>query len=185
METNSKHISNDYLVLEYQKGNKLALKILIRQFHPRLKEQIYIQTRDKASLDDLVQESWYGIIKGLNTVEIRINFEVWALSIARRKAIDWIRKQQQIRKRMVALVNEESNLVSIKEEELDHQIVRKQKLKEAILELVPTQSIVLSMFYLDNYSINEISEILKISEGTVKSRLFNAREHLKKILINT
>ena len=52
MRVNSEHISNDYLVLKYQKGNKDALKVLIRQFHPRLKEQIYIQTRDKASIDD-------------------------------------------------------------------------------------------------------------------------------------
>ena len=118
-------------------------------------------------------------------MDLRINFEVWALSIARRKAIDWIRQQQQNRKRIEVLLNEESNVVSNKEEELDIQIIRKRKLKEAIQVLSSTQRIVLSMFYLDNYSVNEISELLKISEGTVKSRLFNAREQLKKILIKT
>ena len=185
MRANSEHISNDYLVLKYQEGNKDALKVLIRQFHPRLKEQIYIQTRDKASLDDLAQESWYGIIKGLNSVDVRINFEVWALSIARRKAIDWIRQQQQTRKRAQLLLEEESNTILTKDDEIDILIERKKRLRDAINQLTQSQRIVLSMFYLDNYSINELSEILKISEGTVKSRLFNAREKLKKILIKT
>ncbi|GAB5408121.1 MAG: sigma-70 family RNA polymerase sigma factor [Balneolaceae bacterium] len=181
MKKNSEHIINDYLVARYQEGDKEALKELIRQFNPSLERQIYAQTRDKTSLDDLVQESWYAIISGLSTLKIRISFDVWALSIARRKAIDWIRHQQSERKRAQEIyVNEQIQHTSA-EGELEIILERKAKVNIAIKRLPYTQRVVLSMFYLENYSVKEISEILVISAGTVKSRLYNAREHLKEI----
>ncbi len=180
MKKEEKHIPNDYLVTRYQEGDKQALKHLIKQFHPRLEQQILSQTRDKASLEDLVQESWYAIIAGLSKVTLRINFEVWALSIARRKAVDWIREQQRTRKRALLLVHEEGNTPT-EEDALDIILERKARLKLAIKGLPHSQRIVLTMFYLENYSVQEISDVLRISPGTVKSRLFNAREHLKEI----
>ena len=67
-------------------------------------------------------------------------------------------------------------------EEMNKRNEQIQRLKKAISLLPSTQRMVLSLFYLENYSLKEISGILDISEGTVKSRLFNAREHLKETL---
>lgn len=54
---------------------------------------------------------------------------------------------------------------------------------KACLKLLPeSQKIILELFYKENLSLSEISDILDISVGTVKSRLFTAREHLKKII---
>ncbi len=182
MGKEKEHILNDYLVAKYQNGDQKALKLLIKQFHPRIEQQIFAQTRDKTSLDDLVQESWYAIIGGLASVNLRISFEVWALSIARRKAIDWIREQQRARKRAQMIAQEEKTENPSEEDFLDIILERKARLKVAISGLPHSQRIVLTMFYLENYSVKEISEVLRISGGTVKSRLFNAREHLKEIL---
>ena len=46
------------------------------------------------------------------------------------------------------------------------------------------QQIVLKLFYTEEYSLIEICEILGLSLGTVKSRLFYAREKLKTIIKN-
>ncbi len=181
MRPNSEHIINDYLVVRYQEGDKESLRKLIRKFNSSLERQIYAQTRDKASLDDLVQESWYSIISGLSTLKISISFDIWALSIARRKAIDWIRKQQLVRRKTQEIYLNDHVQQDSDGDEYDIIQERKAKLKIAIEGLPQTQKIVLSMFYLENYSVNEISEVLEISSGTVKSRLFNARESLKEI----
>ena len=49
----------------------------------------------------------------------------------------------------------------------------------AIKKIPENQQIILRLFYVEEYSILEISNILYISKGTVKSRLFYAREKLK------
>lgn len=59
------------------------------------------------------------------------------------------------------------------------------KLLRAIPELTNDLQQVLYLFYTDNYALNEISEILNISVGTVKSRLFHARGKLKTIFKNS
>lgn len=182
MKNIGRPMKTDVLVQRYQQGDKDSLKVLIKEFHPRLEQQVFVQTRDQDSLQDVVQEAWYAIISNLETVQLTISFDVWALSIARRKGIDWVRQQQRLRKKVLAIQNEELVEMVPAEEDLDTLLERKARLRMAIKELPRTQRIVLTMFYLENYSVKEISEILRVSQGTVKSRLFTAREHLKHIL---
>ena len=53
---------------------------------------------------------------------------------------------------------------------------------EALAALKPHHSAILSLYYLEEMPIQEIAQILDIPEGSVKSRLFYARERLKKLL---
>ena len=57
-------------------------------------------------------------------------------------------------------------------------------LLKAIQSLSINQQMVIRLFYVEEYSLKDISDTLKISVGTVKSRLFHAREKLKLILKN-
>lgn len=153
---------------------------LIKRFHPKLRDRIYYHTRDKDSLDDLTQEAWYGIITSLDSVSLQISFDVWAYSIARRKAIDWIRKNQRQRNKAEQLQHEQkTNQYEVTDAVPDELI---ESIHIHIQKLPASQQIVLKMFYLENLSIKEISQTLAISDGTVKSRLYNARKNLKKVL---
>ena len=169
------------LLLCYQAGDEDALKQLIRLTHPKMEKVILSSIRKKSAAEDLLQECWYAIIPQLKTLKIEISFQAWALSIAKRKAIDWIRAQQQQRKN-----NEWSDVEADESIQLDSQDTIYEKLKRIRVEieqLPESQKIVLKLFYLENLSISEVSGVLGISEGTVKSRLFTARESLKKNVI--
>lgn len=171
--------TNEELARRYQMGDRDALKELIRRFDPVLKSKVYNHTRDTDSIADIVQECWYVIINNLDEVKFQIGFEAWALNIGRNKAVDWIRNQQLQRKKLleISVDLEEANtdLEDIKASRV--QIIKSQ------IELLPeSQKIILELFYKDNFSLTEVSKILDISVGTAKSRLFNAREHLKKLI---
>ena len=59
---------------------------------------------------------------------------------------------------------------------------RKEKMREALARLPSMQKEIITLYYFEELSLHEISENLNISEGTVKSRLFNARTLLKKLI---
>jgi RNA polymerase sigma-70 factor (ECF subfamily) len=104
---------------------------------------------------------------------------VWALAIARHKAIDWIREQQQSREHGHQIRAQAESKIHDKKDDTGN---RMELVQKGIQQLSSAQRIVLTMFYLENLSIKEISKVLDITEGTVKSRLFYAREKLKDII---
>ncbi|NNK71878.1 MAG: RNA polymerase sigma factor, partial [Flavobacteriaceae bacterium] len=105
-------------------------------------------------------------------------FKSWAMRIVVRKAIDWTRKQKR---RPISI----SNFKQKEQEQIEEGGSREdllRRLNEAIKNLPENQGAVLHLFYIQEYNLKEIAEILDISKGTVKSRLYYAREHLKQLL---
>ncbi len=94
------------------------------------------------------------------------------------KSLDWIKSKEKERQYNAVFYKEQS----IFENETNENELIKQKLLKAIKSLSNNQQIVIKLFYVEEYSLNEISVLLKISVGTAKSRLFHAREKLKEIL---
>ncbi|MEX2595314.1 MAG: RNA polymerase sigma factor [Salibacteraceae bacterium] len=180
------HISSEQLVEQYQNGNRDALKLLIKIFHPKMTRTIHYYTQNLEPADDLAQECWYHIIRQLGQVDLKISFDAWAHTIAKRKAIDWIREQQHSRKMDRELLNQSAEADYGNNEGLrsisDDKQTKLAVIQTAIQKLPHSQKIVLSMFYLENLSVKEIGNVLEVSNGTVKSRLFHARENLKKII---
>lgn len=182
MNRKSKHIDTETLLHKYQQGDRNALKLLIKRFHPKLVNTIRYTINRIEPAEDIAQECWYAIVQQLDKLEIKINFDAWALTIARRKSIDWIREQQRERKyarQLQAEAEADSDMVTEYSEEPPGLL---STIQNSIQQLPPTQRIVLKMFYLENLTLKEISQILGIPEGTIKSRLFTARESLKEIL---
>ncbi len=168
------------LVIAAQDGRPDALKALISRFHPRLLRCIKYHAGNDAPAEDLAQDCWYAIISRLNDLKLQVSFNAFIATVARRRAIDWIRKEQRNRLRYSSEpLSSDIGVSSPKEDKTEQQLAL---IREGILQLPATQRIILSMFYLENRSLKNIAEQLRISEGTVKSRLFYARESLKQQL---
>ena len=180
MNNRSNHILNESIARKYQSGDREALKDLIRRFNPQLRSKIYYHTRNKDSVHDISQDCWYVIITKLEEVKFQVGFEAWALNIARNKSIDWIRHQQKERNRKSD--SEQENSSSDQVEENDLRDARINEIRKSMNLISDAQRIVLELFYVENLSIKEISIVLGISSGTVKSRLYTAREYLKKTI---
>tara|TARA_R110002096_G_scaffold153285_6_gene316990 strand:+ start:4605 stop:5147 length:543 start_codon:yes stop_codon:yes gene_type:complete len=179
MHKHTDHIINEELARRYQSGDKEALKELIKRFNSALAAKVYAHTRDKDSLNDIIQECWYAIINNLDEVKFQIGFEAWAFNIGRNKAVDWIRRQQLQRNKLAEILDEQSVATDDTNDDRELQI---REMKASMNLLPEPQKIILELFYKDNLSLTEVSEVLGISKGTVKSRLFTAREQLKKLI---
>ncbi len=179
-------IFDGLLVLQYQNGDKKALALLVKRWHVKMCKQAYWYTKNIDVAKDIAQDSWGVILKNMHSIKDTNSFGSWALTIVNRKAIDWIRRSKKTNEKLYQFYeNSKANYETIENNnniDIDSNIVtinRTKTIISAINNLPENQQIIIRMFYLEEYTIQEISVILKISKGTVKSRLFYAREKLK------
>lgn len=170
-------LTDSKLVLEYQSGNFKAMTILVERWHHKFCKQAYWYTKNRVVAKDIAQDSWKIIIHKLINLRKPEKFGYWALAIVCRKAIDYTRKQSKTIERLKvyheSLINDSYD-TDIRDDSV--------KILVALKSLPMNQQIVLRLFYIENYSLKEIGKSLDLSEGTIKSRLFYAREKLKAII---
>jgi RNA polymerase sigma-70 factor (ECF subfamily) len=169
---------DSWLVEKYLSGHSNALTVLVKRWHVKLCKQAYWYTKDYESAKDIAQDSWKVIIEKLHNLKEPKKFGSWVLSIVTNRSIDWIRKQDIRNKRNEFYIPE---LIDDTEEKINNSS-NTSKVARAIEELPDNQQIVIKLFYIESFTIIQISKLLKVSKGTVKSRLFYAREKLKSTL---
>jgi len=166
------------LVEKLQSGNKAALATLVKRWHLEFCKKAYWIVKDADLSKDIAQDSWTTIIDKIETLKDSSSFAGWAYRIVYSKSFDALRKKSREQIKQQDYAKDISSLVEDYKE--DSQL--KNKLSKAIQSLPVQQQLVIKLFYIEDYSLKEISVTLKISVGTVKSRLFHAREKLKLIL---
>ncbi|MFD2561149.1 RNA polymerase sigma factor [Aquimarina rubra] len=179
--TNTNKTFDSLLVLQCQSGNKKAAAILVKRWHEKLCKQAYWYSKDIEASKDIAQDSWSTILLKIHHLKDPNSFGSWALTIVTRKSYDWLRKNK---KELEHLNSYSENLYqdSMGDDTCDKDDRIMIVLKKAIKTLPSDQQMVLHLFYLEGYSVKQIGKIANISTGTVKSRLFTAREKLKLIL---
>lgn len=173
-------ITDSKLVLEYRSGTKVTLTTLVERWHKKFCENAFWIVKDADLAKDIAQESWSTIIDKIDSLHDLNSFGFWALRIVYSKSIDALRNKSNERLKQQEYLKDESSIVEDYKE--DNQL--RDKLLKTIKDLSSHQQVVIKLFYLEEYSLKEISKTLKISEGTVKSRLFHAREKLKQTIKN-
>lgn len=173
------YITDAELVIQYQSGDASAMSLLVERWHKIFCDKAYWIVKDPDISKDIAQESWRTIIKSINKLKDNKRFAAWALRIVYSKSIDYLKTSTKERV-MKSTLSYEKQMETINLDNDDKQL--KQALLKAISELRLHQQVVIRLFYIEEYSLKEISEMLGVSIGTAKSRLFHAREKLKKDL---
>jgi RNA polymerase sigma-70 factor (ECF subfamily) len=172
-------IVDGWLVLQYQSGNDKALPLLVKRWHKKFCSKAYWVIKDKDVSKDIAQESWKTIMNKIHRLEDPNSFGSWALTIVYRKSLDLMKDNKKKMDKLHQYQYEQESINTTKE--VDN-IGLKRSLLEAIKSLSEQHQIVINLFYVEDYSLKQIGEILDISVGTAKSRLFHAREKLKTLI---
>jgi RNA polymerase sigma-70 factor (ECF subfamily) len=176
-------VLDDWLVLAAQGGEADAFEALARRWHRRLIAHAYRRTAHPEGATEATQDAWLAIIRGLPRLHDPSRFPAWAYRIVDHKAVDWLRRRRRRRAlddRLQAhpeVFDPDPRARSPEPEDSPDPVAR---LRSALNDLPGDQRLLLALSYTDGRSVREIAGMLGIPEGTVKSRLFHARQHLKR-----
>jgi RNA polymerase sigma-70 factor (ECF subfamily) len=165
-----------------QEGNGEAFGALVERYKAKVFNLAYSWTQDRAAADDLAQEVFIKAYFSLPGFKSKSEFGTWLYRIALNHIKDYFRKKK-IRQKDISLEEAGENALSVEngrrgEEEQSRE--RRKALVQAALQRLPEKyRIILTLRDLQGLSYEEISRILRLSPGTVDSRLFRARKKLR------
>lgn len=169
---------------------KIDLNNLYEEYGRYLYHLCLKLTRNKEEAEDLMQDVWVKIVRYSERMDDVDHVKAWLTTICMNTFRDRYRKD--VRRSKYVMNQPESLDVPILDlvpsnsltpaelmEQNDIQSLIQQKVSE--LDVIYRKTI--EYFYVYQYSLIEIAEVMKVSVGTVKSRLFRAKKYLKELLV--
>ena len=161
----------------HSKNNKKKFTELIEENKLRFYKTAKIILKNDDDIYDALQDALLSMYEKYDTLENKEYFSTWGTRIVINKCYDLLRKKKNNVIPIDENVENDARISKYDEYEID-----KYGIKKAMEYLSEEQKLITILYYYDDYSVKEISAIVDIPEGTVKSRLSKAREILKEKL---
>ncbi|MBE5966297.1 MAG: sigma-70 family RNA polymerase sigma factor [Lachnospiraceae bacterium] len=154
---------------------------LIRQYGNDVLRTAYMYVKDSHTAEDIFQDVFIKVNQKLSTFEGNSSIKTWIIRIAINTCKDYLKSAWN--RRVIPMMEyQEDQIVS----DTDFDSVEKQDtddiIKKAVLSLPAKYKDVVLCVYYNEMTIAETAAVLKVAEGTVKSRLSRARQKLKSVL---
>jgi RNA polymerase sigma factor (sigma-70 family) len=180
---------DDKLIKDALTGDQKAYRELVNRHQTSVYHIVYRIVRDRELANDLVQETFMKAFSSLKLYRSEFKFSTWLYKIAANSSIDHLRKKRIRALSLDSPVETEDGTVGFEIPDLTHhpeeEIMRRERstsIEEAITSLPDKYRYVIIARHQEEKSYEEIAAELKVPVGTVKARIFRARELLKKRL---
>ncbi|RLD12768.1 RNA polymerase subunit sigma-24 [candidate division KSB1 bacterium] len=177
------------LVRKAKAGDGRAYDALMEQYHDAVFNIVYRMVRNKQEAEDLTQETFIKAYNSINSFNEEYAFSTWLFKIATNHCIDFFRKRKlktySMDEPMQYKEDEIKHEYASTDPTKEHEMIDSEKsriIREAINKLPEKYRIAIVLRHHEEKSYDEIAQILNLPLGTVKARIFRAREMLKKSL---
>ena len=178
------------LVARAQSGEAAAFDELVVKYSPRLYGLIYNMTSNHEDTNDMLQDVFAKAYRAIKGFRGKSSFYTWIHTIAVNMTLNFLKKRG--RRYHLSLDDVDASIQNDKEfievtstsspvREADLTELQR-RLNEAMMKLSDEHRAVVTMFHIQGMPHAEISKILGVSEGTVRSRLFYANRQLQNYL---
>jgi RNA polymerase sigma factor (sigma-70 family) len=178
------------LVARTQSGEAAAFDQLVVKYTPRLYGLVYNMTSNHEDTNDLLQDIFAKAYRSIRGFRGKSSFYTWIHSISVNMTLNFLKKRG--RRYHLSLDDVDASIQNDKEfleltatsspvREADLSDLQR-RLNEAMMKLSDEHRAVVTMFHIQGMPHAEISKILGVSEGTVRSRLFYANRQLQNYL---
>ena len=178
------------LVARAQAGDAAAFDDLVVKYSPRLYGLIYNMTSNHEDTNDMLQDVFAKAYRAIKGFRGKSSFYTWIHTIAVNMTLNFLKKRG--RRYHLSLDDVDASIQNDKEfieltsttspvREADLGELQR-RLNESMMKLSDEHRAVVTMFHIQGMPHAEISKILGVSEGTVRSRLFYANRQLQTYL---
>ncbi len=183
-------VDDKELVRRAKSGDTYAFDDLVRKYSRRIYSLVYNMTSNKEDTDDLLQDIFAKAYRSLKGFRGKSSFYTWVYAIATNMTLNFLKKRN--RRRTLSL--DDVDLAIDKDEDFIRTTSKsnpvrevnilelQERLNNALMRLSDDHRAVVTMYDIQGIPHAEISRILGVSEGTVRSRLFYAHRQLQTYL---
>lgn len=162
------------LVMACQKGDKKALDTLVRQLEKPVYNAAYRMLGNRDEAADVTQVTFLKVFENIQRFDPSRRLFSWTYRVALNESIDQLKR----RKRTQPLADTAHSDADMPQDNVETSQLR-DEVQATLMELNEDQRAVIALRYFSDCSYREIGEILRLPEKTVKSRLFEARRHMR------
>ena len=162
------------LIKKAKSGDKLAFTELMLQMQDELYKIAKIRLKNDDDVFDVIQDTMLSACKSLKKLKHNEYFKTWIIKIL----INECNKIHRQNKKIIYLENYNQTDLVYNDKYDDFGV------RQAIKKLDEDLKTMVILYYFEDFNIKEISEIQKLPEGTVKSRLSRARKKLESIFLD-
>lgn len=165
------------LMLKAQKGDIKSFETIVKKYQNILLNYFYYLNANSQEAEDLVQDTFLKLYLYRDKYTPSAKLKTFLIRIARNTAIDFYRKMKPVSVDMQYDRNVDDKDLNRSSQQLESEDLRK------AINMLPEKSReVIVMSYFEELKYQEISEILEVPIGTIKSRMSYAMKQLKEIL---
>lgn len=176
-------------IKQVKKGDHEAYEEVVAFYQNKVFQICYRMLGDRHEAEDIAQEAFIRAFMNIDSYDEKRKFSTWLYRIATNLSIDRLRKKKpdyylDAEVKGTEGLNMYSRLAAeqaLPEEEVES-LELQSYIQREIMMLPPKYRSVIALRYLDEMPLNEISDILEIPVGTVKTRIHRGREALRKRL---
>jgi RNA polymerase sigma-70 factor (ECF subfamily) len=185
----------EQLLMRLRAGDEAAFADLVERYHPAMVRLALLHVRSRAVAEEVAQEAWLGLLRGLDGFEGRSSLRTWLFRIVINRAISTgVREQVHVPVGDEELEKSDGRFsqdgwwvtppVHWADEVLDRITAPTlvARVKEVIRELPPLQRNVVTLRYVDGLTSAEVCRILDITEVNQRVQLHRARNRIRVVL---
>jgi RNA polymerase sigma-70 factor (ECF subfamily) len=173
------------LINKVIKGENNAYAILVDRYKHMVYTLALKIVKNREDAEEVAQDSFIKAYNALNDFKGESKFSTWLYKIVYYRSLDYLKKNKRQVETTAIDISEEYNIASM-DDALDRMEVKERTeiIKHAIEKLPAADAVLITLYYFETLSMNEISKVMEIPANTIKVRLFRGRKRLAKILEN-
>ncbi|MFM9988715.1 MAG: RNA polymerase sigma factor [Flavobacterium sp.] len=176
-------INDQYYINQIIEGNSNAFAVLVDRYKDLVFTLSYKMVKNREEAEEISQDTFIKIFKSLNKFKGESKFSTWVYKITYNTCLDRLKK------------NKKENSVVYIEDFSEHQVKaietvfdtidekeRNQRIQDCLLLLPSEDAFLLTLYYFDDQSIEEIAKVVDSNANNIKVKLFRSRKKMASIL---